>query len=105
MVDDVKIRVNEPGREEPIEELTGGFVSTTRSLGGGIVSLAGQVARIGLGVATLPLNLLPANSRVHAKGVVKEAFLTVRVLVDDVNNFVESTLNRSLERDKAKFEE
>ena len=103
-MEDVKIKVNEPGVrvEEPIEEFTGNFADTTRSLGGGVVNLAGQVARLGFGVATLPLNLLPARSRYHAKKAVKEGFLTVKVLVDDVNNFVEDTLNRSMERDKVR---
>lgn len=103
-MEDIKIKVNEPGArvEEPIEEFAGNFADTTRSLGGGVASLVGQVARLGFGVATLPLNLLPARSRYHAKNAVKEGFLTVKVLVDDVNNFVEDTLTRSMDRDKVR---
>jgi hypothetical protein len=103
-MDDVKIKVTDSGgrAEEPVEEFQGNFASTTRSLGGGVVSLAGQVARLGFGVATLPLNLLPARSRYHAKNAVKEGFLTVKVLVDDVADFVDETLTRSMERDKTR---
>ncbi len=103
-MEDIKIKVNEPGTrvDEPIEEFVGDFAGTTRSVGGGVASLVGQVGRLYIGVLTLPLNLLPARSRYHAKNAVKESFLTIKVLVDEINHSIEHSLDRSLERDKVR---
>ncbi len=103
-MDEVKIKVNEPGRtvEEAVEEFEGDFVGTSRSIGGGIGNLVGQVGRLYVGLLTLPINLLPAKSRVHAKNAIKEGFLTVKVLVDDINDGIENVLDRSLQRDRVR---
>lgn len=78
--------------EVPIDNLLEEDIPQTR--GNTITNLVGSTFRLGYGVATFPLNILPANSRVHAKNAVREAFLTVKVLIDDVTNGIDKTLTR-----------
>ncbi|HEX2913245.1 MAG TPA: hypothetical protein VH186_20755 [Chloroflexia bacterium] len=106
-MDEVKIKVNEPGtpfEDEPIEEFTtADFDRSARSVGTGAANLVGQVGRLYLNVLTLPLNLLPAKSRYHAKKSLREGFLSVKTLVDEVNNTIDHTLTRSMERDRLRM--
>lgn len=104
MADDgVKIRVTEPDYmgDEPIEEFENVGRSASRAIGG-VGNLVGQVVRLQFGLLTLPLNLLPARSRYHAKNAVREGFLTFKSLVDEVTNGIDDGLSRSMERDRVR---
>ncbi len=101
MDDGVKIRVTEPGimGDEPIEEFDNIGVGVRRTAGG-VADVVSQVVRLGFGVATLPLNLLPNRSRYHAKNSIREGFLAVKTLIDDVTDGIDTGLSRSMERDR-----
>jgi hypothetical protein len=99
MSEDIKIKVNDAD-VDPLEELEGVTNRFGSGLGTNVGNLVKQVVRLQYGLVTLPLNILPANSRYHAKKAIHEAFLTVKTLVDDVNNGIEHTLTHSMDRDK-----
>jgi hypothetical protein len=103
MADDgVKIKVSEPDAlDEPIEEFDNVGRAAGRAIGG-VGNLLGQVVRLQFGLVSLPLNLLPAKSRYHAKNSVREGFLAIKTLVDDVTNGIDSGLSRALERDRVR---
>jgi hypothetical protein len=102
MSEDIKVKVKDVD-DDLIEEIEVSDMSR-----GNITDQVGnvlkQVFRFQVGVATLPLNLLPSKSRYHAKNAIKEGFLTVRALVDGINDGIEDTLNKSLEKDKVRME-
>ncbi len=99
MSEDIKIKVNDAD-VDPLEELEGVTNRFGSGLGTNVGNLVKQVARLQFGLLTLPLNILPTNSRYHAKKAIHEAFLAVKTLVDDVNNGIEHTLTHSMDRDK-----
>src|SRR5689334_3311968 len=93
----VKIRVTEADvmGDEPIEEFENIGRSASRTIGG-VGNLVGQVVRLQFGLLTLPLNLLPARARYHAKNSVREGFLAVKTLVDEVTEGIDEGLSRSM---------
>ncbi len=96
-----KIKVSDVD-SEPLEELEGLDIKVEGSLFGTVGNFVKQVVRLQFGLVTLPLNILPAKSRYHAKNTIKEGFLTVRSAIDQINNSIENGLNRTIERDKAR---
>jgi len=101
MADDgIKIRVTEPDLmgDEPIEEFDNLGQEARRTVGG-VGNLVGQVVRLQFGLLTLPLNLLPTRSRYHAKNAIREGFLAIKSLVDEVTEGIDNGLSRSMQRD------
>jgi len=101
MADDgIKIRVTEPDLmgDEPIEEFDNLGREARRTVGG-VGNLVGQVVRLQFGLLTLPLNLLPTRSRYHAKNAIREGFLAIKSLVDEVTEGIDNGLSRSMQRD------
>ncbi len=101
MAEEIKIKVTEPDLmgDEPIEEFDNIGRETRRAVGG-VGNLIGQVIRLQFGLLTLPLNLLPEKSRYHAKNSVREGFLAIKSLVDEVTDGIDDGLNRSMDRDR-----
>jgi hypothetical protein len=99
-----KIKVSDVD-SEPLEELEGLDIKVEGSLVGTVTNVVKQVVRLQFGLVTLPLKVLPAKSRYHAKNTLKEGFLTVRSAIDGINNAIENGLTRSIDRDKARIGE
>jgi hypothetical protein len=100
MADEIKIKVSDADAE-PLEELEG-LEANTGNLLSSVGGFVGSAVKFGFGLATLPLNVLPATSRYHAKNAVREGFLTVRSIVDNVNDTIDKGLSKSMEKDKVK---
>jgi hypothetical protein len=96
-----KIKVSDVD-SEPLEELEGLDIKVEGSLVGTVTNFVKQVVRLQFGLVTLPLKVLPAKTRYHAKNTLKEGFLTVRSAFDGINNTIENGLTRSIEHDKAR---
>jgi hypothetical protein len=102
MSEDIKVKVKDVD-DDVIEEIEVSDMSRG-NLADQVGNVLKQVFRFQVGLVTLPLNLLPSKSRYHAKNTIREGFLTVKSLIDGVNNGIEDTLNKSLEKDKIRLE-
>jgi hypothetical protein len=52
----------------------------------------------------LPLNLLPGQSRYHAKNSLREGFMAFKSLVDEVATSIDESVARSKQTSKTKIE-
>lgn len=60
-----------------------------------VANLVGQVGRLSFNLMALPLNLLPAQSRYHAKNSLREGFMAFKSLVDEVATGIDESIARS----------
>jgi hypothetical protein len=68
----------------------------------GVANLVGQVGRLSFNLMALPLNLLPGQSRYHAKNSLREGFMAFKSLVDEVASSIDESIARSQKPDKLK---
>jgi hypothetical protein len=61
----------------------------------GVANLVGQVGRLSFNLMALPLNLLPGQSRYHAKNSLREGFMAFKSLVDEVASSIDESIARS----------
>lgn len=66
-----------------------------------VANLVGQVGRLGFNLMALPLNLLPGQSRYHAKNSLREGFMAFKSLVDEVATGIDESIARSRQAAKA----
>ncbi len=105
--DAVKIKVTEEAAgssnfDTPFEDVTSsGYVDSARTNKSGVSNLIEQAARLSFNLISIPLNLLPSQSRYHAKNSIREGVLSFKVLVDDVTSALDRNLSHSMERDQA----
>ena len=67
----------------------------TNSTDPDVANLVGQIGRLGFNLMALPLNLLPGESRYHAKNSLREGFMAFRSLVDEVATGIDESIARS----------
>ncbi len=60
-----------------------------------VANLVGQIGRLGFNLMALPLNLLPVQSRYHAKNSLREGFMAFKSLVDEVATGIDESIARS----------
>ena len=60
-----------------------------------MANLVGQIGRLGFNLMALPLNLLPTQSRYHAKNSLREGFMAFKSLVDEVATGIDESIARS----------
>ena len=60
-----------------------------------VANLVGQIGRLGFNLMALPLNLLPGQSRYHAKNSLREGFMAFKSLVDEVATGIDESIARS----------
>ncbi|NTV65046.1 MAG: hypothetical protein HGA65_16170 [Oscillochloris sp.] len=58
-----------------------------------VVAFGGGIARVGLSVVTLPLTVLPADSRQHLRNAAKEALSAVASLPGDLAKVADSAID------------
>jgi hypothetical protein len=61
----------------------------------GVANLVGQLGRLSFNVLALPLNLLPGQSRYHAKNSLREGYMAFKSLVDEVAVSIDESVARS----------
>jgi hypothetical protein len=69
----------------------------------GVANLVGQVGRLSFNLMALPLNLLPGQSRYHAKNSLREGFMAFKSLVDEVASSIDESIARSQKPGKVKI--
>ncbi len=67
----------------------------------GVANLVGQLGRLSFNLMALPLNLLPGQSRFHAKNSLREGFMAFKSLVDEVAVGIDESVARSMKSAKA----
>ncbi len=67
----------------------------------GVANLVGQLGRLSFNLMALPLNLLPSQSRYHAKNSLREGFMAFKSLVDEVAVGIDESVARSMKSAKA----
>lgn len=90
--------------ELPLEDFSRGENSTDPD----VANLVGQLGRLSFNLMALPLNLLPSQSRYHAKNSLREGFMAFKSLVDEVATGIDESIARSRRNsglDKIKVEE
>lgn len=60
-----------------------------------VANLVGQLGRLGFNLMALPLNLLPTQSRYHAKNSLREGFMAFKSLVDEVATGIDESIVRT----------
>lgn len=68
----------------------------------GVANLVGQFGRLSFNLMALPLNLLPGQSRYHAKNSLREGFMAFKSLVDEVALSIDESIARSQQTKKSK---
>jgi hypothetical protein len=69
-----------------------------------VANLVGQIGRLSFNLMALPLNLLPGQSRYHAKNSLREGFMAFKSLVDEVATSIDESVARSKQTSKTKIE-
>ena len=90
--------------ELPLED----YNRAENSTGPDVANLVGQFGRLSFNLMALPLNLLPSQSRYHAKNSLREGFMAFKSLVDEVATGIDESMARSRRNsgiDKIKVEE
>jgi hypothetical protein len=60
-----------------------------------VANLVGQLGRLSFNLMALPLNLLPSQSRYHAKNSLREGFMAFKSLVDEVATGIDESIART----------
>src|SRR4051812_27315956 len=60
-----------------------------------VANLVGQLGRLSFNLMALPLNLLPGQSRYHAKNSLREGFMAFKSLVDEVAVGIDESVSRA----------
>lgn len=81
-----------PGSDElPLEDVSRSENSTDPD----VANLVGQIGRLSFNLMALPLNLLPSQSRYHAKNSLREGFMAFKSLVDEVATGIDESIART----------
>jgi hypothetical protein len=72
----------------------------TSAAASSVESLIKQLIRLQLDIVTLPLTILPTKTRTLAIDTFRQAFKTVRTVVDDFSDTIDKTLTKTLEKEE-----
>lgn len=71
------------------------------STGPEVANLVSQLGRLSFNLMALPLNLLPGQSRYHAKNSLREGFMAFKSLVDEAAVGIDESVSRAQKAAKA----
>lgn len=60
-----------------------------------VANLVSQLGRLSFNLMALPLNLLPGESRYHAKNSLREGFMAFKSLVDEIAVGIDESVSRA----------
>lgn len=100
--DSVTIREIEDGAPAAEElNLEDANLPSSNATDPGVANLVGQLGRLSFNLMALPLNLLPSQSRYHAKNSLREGFMAFKSLVDEVAVGIDESVARAQKSSKA----